>query len=79
MWRNNYTALYFRCHSVSFLLMLVDKLQRYFRLWERKVSLSDPAATFQQAAKEAGTYQSSGLTLASDFFSTFVIVQEGQS
>lgn len=58
--------------------MLVDKLYKYVRLWERKISFSDPAATFQQAAKEAGTYQSSGLTPASDF-STFVIVQEGQS
>lgn len=62
--------------------MLVDKPQRYLRLWEGKVSLSGSAAAFQQAAKEAGTHQSSvwsGLTPASDFFSTFVIAQKGQS
>lgn len=67
---------------MSFLLLLVGKPQRYLRLWEGNVSLPDPAATFQQAAKEAGTQQSSvwpGLTPASDFFSTFVIAQEGQS
>lgn len=70
------------CVAVPFLMMLVSKPQRYFRLREGNISLPGPAATFQQAAKEAGTHQSSvwpGLTPASEFFSTFITAQEGQS
>lgn len=39
--------------------MLVGKPQRYLRLREGNIHLVDPAAAFQQPAKEAGIHQSS--------------------